>query len=81
MQQLWLIPSLPLVGFLLLVLGHGRCNRSVARLIGVGSVAMAALVTFWVALDFYSPGAPQAIKCNCGLGLARANLRSVLGST
>jgi NADH-quinone oxidoreductase subunit L len=60
MQQLWLIPSLPLVGFLLLVLGHGRCNRSVARLIGVGSVAMAALVTFWVALDFYSPGAPQS---------------------
>ena len=62
MQQLWLIPSLPLVGFLLLVLGHGRCNRSVARLIGVGSVAMAALVTFWVALDFYSPGAPQSYQ-------------------
>ena len=59
MQQLWLIPCLPLVGFLLLVLGHGRCSRSVARLVAVGSVAMAALVTLWVALDFYSPGAAQ----------------------
>jgi len=62
MQQLWLIPCLPLVGFLLLVLGHGRCSRSAARLVGVGSVAMAALVTLWVALDFYSPGAAQSYQ-------------------
>jgi NADH-quinone oxidoreductase subunit L len=62
MQQLWLIPSLPLMGFLLLVLGHGRCSRSLARLVGVGSVAMAALVTLWVALDFYSLGATQTYQ-------------------
>ena len=62
MQQLWLIPSLPLMGFLLLVLGHGRCSRSLARLVGLGSVAMAALVTLWVALDFYSLGATQTYQ-------------------
>jgi NADH-quinone oxidoreductase subunit L len=62
MQQLWLIPSLPLMGFLLLVLGHGRCSRSLARLVGVGSVAMAALVTLWVTLDFYSLGATQTYQ-------------------
>ena len=62
MQQLWLIPSLPLMGFLLLVLGHGRCSRSLARLVGVGSVAMAALVTIWVTLDFYSLGATQTYQ-------------------
>ena len=62
MQQLWLIPSLPLMGFLLLVLGHGRCSRSLARLVGVGSVAMAALVTIWVTLDFYSLGAAQTYQ-------------------
>ena len=62
MQQLWLIPSLPLMGFLLLVLGHGRCSRSLARLVGVGSVAMAALVTIWVTLDFYNLGATQTYQ-------------------
>tara|TARA_B110000114_G_scaffold339_1_gene273 strand:- start:2123 stop:3958 length:1836 start_codon:yes stop_codon:yes gene_type:complete len=62
MQQLWLIPSLPLMGFLLLVLGHGRCSRSLARLVGLGSVAMAALVTIWVTLDFYSLGATQTYQ-------------------
>ena len=62
MQQLWLIPSLPLMGFLLLVLGHGRCSRSLVRLVGVGSVAMAALVTIWVTLDFYSLGATQTYQ-------------------
>ena len=62
MQQLWLIPSLPLMGFLLLVLGHGRCSRSLARLVGVGSVVMAALVTLWVTLDFYSLGAAQTYQ-------------------
>lgn len=62
MHQLWLIPGLPLVGFFLLVLGHGRFTRSLARLIGVGSIAIAALVTLWVALDFYSPGAAQTYQ-------------------
>ena len=62
MQQLWLIPSLPLMGFLLLVLGHGRCSRSLARLVGVGSVAMAALVTIWVTLDFYSLDTAQTYQ-------------------
>ena len=62
MHQLWLIPGLPLVGFFLLVLGHGRFTRSLARLIGVGSIAIAALITLWVALDFYSPGAAQTYQ-------------------
>ena len=62
MQQLWLIPCLPLLGFVLLVLGHGRLSRSLVRLVGVGSVALAALVTMWVAQDYYAAATAQAYQ-------------------
>jgi NADH-quinone oxidoreductase subunit L len=58
-RLLWLIPALPLAGFLLLaLLGRGWSERVIA-IIGAGSVGLAALVAALVGFDFISapPGA------------------------
>lgn len=52
LNLLWLVPSLPLVGFVLLV--FGRLPRKLAASIGVGSVGLAALVTLLIAIPFLS---------------------------
>ena len=52
MDSLWLIPTLPLLGFLLLVVTEGRLPKLPVALIGAGSVGAAAAVTLMVALDF-----------------------------
>ena len=48
---LWLIPALPLAGFLLLVAGQRLSRRAVA-VIGAGSVGLAAVVALGVACRF-----------------------------
>jgi len=48
LQLLWLIPALPFAGFLLLALAGDRLPRRWVAIIGVGSVALAGLVTFVV---------------------------------
>ena len=45
----WLIPTLPLVGFLLLALG--RLPKKLAAVVGVGSVGVAALLTLGMGLE------------------------------
>jgi NADH-quinone oxidoreductase subunit L len=57
---LWLIPTLPLVGAILLVLTRGRLSKSVAGLIGAGSVGLSALITILIGFDFMS--APEAYQ-------------------
>src|SRR5262245_39347414 len=52
MDSLWLIPTLPLIGFLLLLGTEGRLPRLPVALIGAGSVGAAAAVTLVVGLDF-----------------------------
>ncbi|MXX94964.1 MAG: NADH-quinone oxidoreductase subunit L [Gammaproteobacteria bacterium] len=52
MTSLWLIPALPLAGFLILVLTEGRLPRSVVAWIGAGSVGIAAVITGYVAWQF-----------------------------
>lgn len=52
MASLWLIPALPLAGFLILVLTEGRLPRSVVAWIGAGSVGIAAVLTGYVAWQF-----------------------------
>ncbi|HJT21913.1 MAG TPA: NADH-quinone oxidoreductase subunit L [Nitrospira sp.] len=49
---LWLIPVLPLGGFLLLALFGGSFSRRVVAWVGVGSVGAATLVTGFVAWEF-----------------------------
>ena len=38
MESLWLVPALPLVGFLILVLTEGRLSQTIVAVIGAGSV-------------------------------------------
>ena len=51
LELLWLIPALPMAGFLLLALVCGWSHRTVSW-IGVGSVAASALTTAVVGLVF-----------------------------
>src|SRR5574338_1186743 len=54
LNLLWLIPSLPLLGFLLLALFGGRMNRIGIAILGVGSVGISALITILIGIDFIS---------------------------
>jgi NADH-quinone oxidoreductase subunit L len=59
-QLLWLIPALPLAGFLILALAGARLPRRLAAVTGVGTVMMAAALTVWIAAGFLRglPGHP-----------------------
>jgi NADH-quinone oxidoreductase subunit L len=66
MGFVWLIPALPLAGFLLLaLLGRGRSERAIAT-IGVGSVGLSALAAVLVGIDFI--GAPAGTVFHPSLG-------------
>jgi NADH-quinone oxidoreductase subunit L len=52
LQLLWLIPALPLAGFVLLTLLNRRLSRTAASLIGAGSVGLAAVVAILVSASF-----------------------------
>jgi NADH-quinone oxidoreductase subunit L len=52
LEWLWLIPALPLAGFVTLALAGGRMPRGLAAGIGVGSVGLSALLTLWIGVDF-----------------------------
>jgi len=47
-KYLWLIPALPLGGFLILALAGKRLSRSSVAIVGAGSICLSALVTFVV---------------------------------
>lgn len=53
LSVLWLIPVLPLVGFLVLALWGGRLTRNQIAWVGCGSVGTAAVTTALVAADFF----------------------------
>jgi NADH-quinone oxidoreductase subunit L len=50
--MLWLIPALPLTGAMILIISGGNLPRTVAAIVGAGSVGLAALVTIIIGLDF-----------------------------
>ncbi len=53
-ELLWLIPTLPFTGALLLILFGRKLPRFAVSLIGAGSVGLAALITILVGIDFNS---------------------------
>ncbi|WHZ29648.1 MAG: NADH-ubiquinone oxidoreductase chain L [Nitrospira sp.] len=53
LKLLWLIPALPLAGFLTLALCGGRLSRWQVAWVGCGSVGMAAVTTALVGVDFF----------------------------
>lgn len=61
LNQLWLVPILPLAGFMLLALG--RLPRKTAACVGVGSIGLAALLTLLIAWQLLSlPTAEQVFR-------------------
>jgi NADH-quinone oxidoreductase subunit L len=52
LELVWLIPLLPIVGFLVLALAGSRLSQPQVALIGVGSVGLAALLALLLAVSF-----------------------------
>ena len=59
MEQLWLVPALPLAGFLLLLVTEGRLPDKLVACVGAGSVGLAALVALFVGFEFLQSGQPS----------------------
>jgi NADH-quinone oxidoreductase subunit L len=57
-ELLWLIPTLPFLGFAILVLAGSRLPRPAIAAIGSGSVGVSAILTMLVAIEFL--GLPPA---------------------
>lgn len=60
MEALWLIPVLPLLGFLILVATEGRLGERAVAVVGAGSVGLAALVAVPVTVAFLEQPADAA---------------------
>ena len=58
LELLWLIPALPLLGFVVLMLAGSRLSRTEVAFVGCGSVGLSAAVTLIVGLSFMA--APPA---------------------
>src|SRR5579884_3319843 len=51
---LWAVPAVPVAGFLLLVVAGARLRRSSVAAVGVGSIAVATAIAFFIAARFVS---------------------------
>ena len=55
LDWLWLIPTFPLAGFLILTFTAGKLPKSLTFAVGVGSVGLSALLTVVLGFEFLSP--------------------------
>ncbi len=51
-DYLWIVPFLPMLGFIILAVFGGRISRSLVALVGVGSVGLSALLVIIIGLQF-----------------------------
>ena len=56
MDLLWLVPTLPLAGFLILFATEGKLPDKVVGCIGAGSVGLSALLTLFAGREFLASG-------------------------
>ncbi|HBW39235.1 MAG TPA: NADH-quinone oxidoreductase subunit L, partial [Leclercia adecarboxylata] len=56
MNMLALTIIFPLIGFLLLAFSRGRWSENLSATVGIGSIGLAALVTAYAGIDFFSNG-------------------------
>jgi NADH-quinone oxidoreductase subunit L len=54
LEYLWLVPVLPLLGFVILAASQGNMPRSLTPWIGAGSVGLAAALAGWIGYEFLS---------------------------
>jgi NADH-quinone oxidoreductase subunit L len=59
LQSLWLVPLLPLAGFVLLALGGRRLSRQGASRLGAATVGVSALLSFAIAAAGWLTSAPS----------------------
>jgi NADH-quinone oxidoreductase subunit L len=62
LDLLWLVPALPLLGFLILLVTEGRLGKLLVALVGAGSVGMAAVVTLLAGLAFVAGGGEPFVQ-------------------
>jgi NADH-quinone oxidoreductase subunit L len=62
LDYLWLVPALPLLGFLILLITEGRLAKPLVAIVGAGSIVLAALVTLLAGMAFVEAGSePYAL--------------------
>jgi NADH-quinone oxidoreductase subunit L len=57
LDYLWLVPTIPLVGFLILTLTQGKLSEVPAGIVGAGSIGLAFVVAALAGLDFMASDA------------------------
>jgi len=62
LDYIWLLPTLPLLGFLLLILTAGRLPKRAVAIIGAGSIGVSFLVALIIAVRFLASGEEYFIK-------------------
>jgi len=55
-NQLWLIPALPLTGFLILAFGGSHLSKKMIAAVGAGSICLSALITIITGMKLLSAG-------------------------
>ncbi|NOZ78124.1 MAG: NADH-quinone oxidoreductase subunit L [Acidobacteria bacterium] len=61
--SLWIIPLLPLTGFVLnLLLGWLKARKSVVNVVGIGSVGLATIATYWAIIDYLGQPAKVVVE-------------------
>ncbi len=58
---LWLVPFLPMAGFLFLALFGTKIPRKMVPVIGAGTIGLAALITLIIGIDFLQTAAPGTV--------------------
>ena len=71
MNMLALTILLPLIGFVLLAFSRGRWSENLSATVGMGSVGLAALVTAYVGVDFFSLTATGGQRAAVDLDVGR----------
>ena len=61
LSLLWLIPVLPLAGFLVLALSGGNFARAGIAVVGTGTVGLSALVAILIGIDFIATPPPGLV--------------------
>lgn len=59
LDLLWLVPTIPLIGSLILILTQGKLPEVPAAIVGAGSIGLAFLVSVLVGLDFLGSDLPS----------------------
>src|SRR5690606_36373379 len=57
LEYLWLVPTIPLIGSLILIFSQGKLPEVPAGIVGAGSIGLSFLVALLAGLDFMNSGA------------------------